>query len=119
MRNWKILMGLALLAMAIFALNGCGGVYGMGNTFVPGGGVYAGVTMPNDAGLDEDAGISNVGEADCFSVVMGVAAWGDCSVDAAMKNGNKGPMKKVHHYDTKVFNVLFFYTKTTIVAYGE
>lgn len=41
---------------------------------------------------------------------------GDCSIDAAAKNGG---IKKISHVDMKVFNVLGVYQTTTTIVYGE
>lgn len=56
------------------------------------------------------------GSATCTEVLWGFA-FGDCSVDAAMKNGGIG---KVHHVDSKT-KIIFYglYSELTVVAYGE
>lgn len=44
-------------------------------------------------------------------------AFGDCSVDTAMKNGN---ISKVHHVDSKAFMLFWgLYSTLTITANGE
>lgn len=59
---------------------------------------------------------TQVGTSSCASYVW-VVALGDCSVEAAMKNGS---VSKVHHVDAE-FKSYFFgiYTKFTTVVYGE
>jgi hypothetical protein len=45
-----------------------------------------------------------------------VVAWGDCSIEAAMKQGG---IKKIHHIDTNVTNILGLYAKREVWVYGE
>jgi hypothetical protein len=102
-----------LFICAAFLATGCIPL-GMNNTFVKSGGIYTNVSIPNSA-MDANARVVKSGKGECKSV-LGIVAWGDCSVQAAMKNGR---LKKVHHVDNKVMSILFFYSKTTTVAYGE
>ena len=70
-------------------------------------------TTPVAAG--ENVGTSKVGEAVCWNV-LGIAAWGDCSVEAAKKAGG---ISRVATVDKKHFGVLGIFLKTTVVAKGE
>jgi hypothetical protein len=54
------------------------------------------------------------GTATCEAVI-GIAT-GDCSLDAAMKEGG---IKKVHYVDSKVKNVLGIYVEYTTIVHGE
>lgn len=57
------------------------------------------------------------GEATCYGILWTGISWGDCSVDAAMKNGN---LNKVHHVDSQFTNILFgVYGHYTTVVHGE
>ena len=59
---------------------------------------------------------SKVGKATCLSYVWAVAL-GDCSTEAAMKNGD---ISKVHHVDYKEKSYFFsIYSEYTVVVYGE
>jgi hypothetical protein len=59
---------------------------------------------------------THVGKASCASYVW-IVALGDCSVQAAMKNGG---ISKIHHVDSEINSyVLGIYTKFTTVVYGE
>ncbi|WP_220092225.1 TRL-like family protein [Helicobacter sp. 16-1353] len=55
------------------------------------------------------------GEAVCSSV-LGIVASGDCSIQAAKKNGN---ITKVHSVDVESFSVLGFYASYTTIVIGE
>ncbi|HOM29267.1 MAG TPA: TRL-like family protein [Deltaproteobacteria bacterium] len=58
----------------------------------------------------------HVGSSSCTSYVWMVTV-GDCSVEAAMKNGN---ISKIHHVDADIKSYfLGIYTKFTTVVYGE
>jgi hypothetical protein len=48
--------------------------------------------------------------------VLGLVAWGDCSVKAAAESAG---ITKIHHIDYEDFNIFFFYMEYTTVVYGE
>ncbi|MBP5160630.1 MAG: TRL-like family protein [Alphaproteobacteria bacterium] len=49
--------------------------------------------------------------------ILGLVAFGDCSVQAAAKDGG---IKTIKHTDYEYTNVLFgFFTKTTVYVYGD
>lgn len=48
--------------------------------------------------------------------VLGIYAWGDCSITAAARNGG---LKRVDFVDYKYDNVLGIWQKVTVTAYGE
>jgi hypothetical protein len=56
-----------------------------------------------------------IGNATCkqFSIFV---ALGDCSIEKAMKNGN---IKKLHHVDYEVHNIMTFYIESITKAYGQ
>ena len=58
---------------------------------------------------------SRKGEASC-SAVLGIIAWGDCSVKAAAEAGG---ISMVKHTDYEFFNVLIVYQQFTTVVYGD
>jgi hypothetical protein len=49
------------------------------------------------------------------AAIIGIAT-GDASIEAAMKNGG---IKKVHHVDTQVKNILGIYAEYITIVYGE
>jgi len=58
---------------------------------------------------------SKRGESEC-QTVLGLVTWGDCSIDAAAKDGGITTISTVN---SKVFNVLFIYGSYTTVVTGE
>jgi len=80
--------------------------------------ITAGITA--DAGYADTHFIDNsvkpekVGSASSSGIICFVK--GDASIAAAMKNGN---IKKIHHVDYKIFNVLGIYGEATTLVYGE
>lgn len=57
------------------------------------------------------------GEATCYGILWTGISWGDCSVNAAMKDGH---IDKVHHVDSQFTNILFgIYGHYTTVVHGE
>lgn len=77
------------------------------------GGVYTDLKAPVTA--TSNTGSAKVGTGECTSI-LGWFATGDCSISAAMKNGN---ITKIHHVDHDAMSVLFIYAKYTIKVYGE
>ena len=77
------------------------------------GGLYKDVKAPVTA--TSNTGSSKVGTGECTSI-LGMLALGDCSIDAAMKNGN---ITKIHHVDYDAMSVFFIYAKYTTIVYGE
>ena len=60
------------------------------------------------------AGSSRIGRATATGIL--VAAWGDASISAAMRNGG---ITRIHHVDHETTNFLGFYSRYTTVVYGE
>ena len=75
------------------------------------GALYTNVTSPSgDKVATEAINFEKVGEATCKSV-LGLVAWGECSIDGAMKNGG---LAKVHHVDQLTMAIVFFYSEFTV-----
>jgi len=55
------------------------------------------------------------GESTCKSILW-LFSFGDCSIEAAAKNGN---LKKINYVSYDLTNVLNIYTSMTTNAYGE
>ena len=66
---------------------------------------------------DTTVGMDNVGEATAEGIIL--LGRGDASLTAAMMNGSKGPIRKIHHVDSQELNILGLYAKETIRVYGE
>ena len=94
------------LAVAVI-LTGCA-------MLIPMGTVYTDVKVPL-AATGNGAVSPKTGEATCVSI-LGVVATGDCSIEAAKKNGG---MTKVNAVDWKVNNILGIYGTYTVIVSGE
>lgn len=81
---------------------------------VPMGSVYTGVKLPMTA-TGSGSASARTGEATCTSVLAMVAV-GDCSIEAAMKNGG---ITKVNHVDWQVQNILGIYGTYKVIVWGE
>ena len=55
------------------------------------------------------------GESSSVSI-LGIAATGDCSIDAAVKSAG---LKKINHIDYGYLNIIGVFQKTTVYVYGE
>jgi len=58
---------------------------------------------------------SQKGESSAHNVMM-LVGWGDCSIDAAARNGK---IKLIKNVDYEMFNVFIFYQRFTTIVYGE
>ncbi len=97
----------ALGAVGVFMLLGCA-------TPVPIGTLYTGLKLPVTATSNSSAS-SKTGEAECISVLSWVAI-GDCSIDAAKKNGG---ITKVNNVDWEAKNILGIYGSYKVIVSGE
>ena len=83
-------------------------------TVIPMGGLYTGVKLP--FGATGNNGVSSrTGVAECRSL-LGLVAVGDCSIEAAKKNGG---ITKVNHIDMDVMNILGIYGSYKVIVSGE
>ena len=89
------------------ALTGCA-------TSMPVGGIYTDLKLPVTATSD-GGGTVKVGTAECMSV-LALVATGDCSIEAAKKNGG---ITKVYHVDWEANNILGIIGKYKVVVHGE
>ncbi len=101
-------VGIAGLLMLALMVSGC--AYAVSPVM---GGLYTGVKAPIAATNLEKS--SKTGTAVCKSI-LGIVALGDCSIDAAMKDGK---ISKVHHVDHETMSILFLYATYTTVVSGE
>ena len=92
---------------AMVALMGCA-------MLVPMGSIYTNVKLPMAS--TGNGGVSNkTGEATCISV-LAIVAVGDCSIEAAKKNGG---ITKVNSVDWQINNILGIYGTYKVVVSGE
>ena len=116
--KWSDAVVLMLVCSALLLASGCVTcTYPGGPT--PAGLIFAVVTTPAQSlavATDNSVKSDKQGMATACGL-LGLFAYGDSSIDAAMKNGG---ITKVHHVDHKVVAIFysFFFTDQTLV-YGE
>jgi len=101
---------LAILCASSVVMTGCG-ILPLKGT------MSAAITLDHIASdpiVDNSVRPIKRGEATCTGIVL--YATGDGSIRAAMRNGR---ITKVHHVDYSVKNILYLYTETTTIVYGE
>jgi hypothetical protein len=107
----RIVSLLAVMFVLVLATTGCYSA----PVVPPVGMLYSDI----DAPLTTEYSAQNVtmkeGMASSMSI-LGLIAWGDCSVEAAAKAGSLG---QVNYADYHYFNVLGVYQKFTVKAYGQ
>ena len=81
---------------------------------VPNGSFFAQLSLPVAATGNPTGSPIKVGVATCTSW-FGVYATGDASIEAAMNNGN---IKKIHHVDWEMKNILGM-AKYKLIVHGE
>ena len=101
---------LFLISFAALILSGC--AY---NSPVPGA-FFTGTTFPSGdkVKLDSETA-SKQGKSSCYSV-FALVAFGDCSINSAMKDGG---ITKIHHVDSKSTHFLFIMYRYDTIVYGE
>ena len=101
---------LFLISFAALILSGC--AY---NSPVPGA-FFTGTTFPSGDKVKLDGETDRKqGRSSCYSV-FALVAFGDCSINSAMKHGG---ITKIHHVDSSSMNVLYFFFKYDTIVYGE
>ena len=77
---------------------------------------YTGTTFPSgdEVKLDSETA-SKQGKSSCYSV-FALVAFGDCSINSAMKDGG---ITKIHHVDSKSTQLLFLMYRYDTIVYGE
>lgn len=106
----RLIATVALSCVAIMLMTGCAVVGG-----IPGGTYGWLFTQTDNAfAVGSAGGAEKVGTAESTAIIC--FATGDSSISKAMANGG---ITKIHHVDSKVFQVLGVYAKYTTVVYGE
>lgn len=99
---------LALSLLTAFAVSGCSTYLG------PVGTVYSGFRSPGafTTGETTNPGGAAISGQSCATSILGVVAWGDYSIDSALKAaGAEGKTLKNVSVDGSVFNILGVYQK--------
>ena len=92
---------------SIAFLSGCA-------TTMPVGALYTEVQLPVTA-TEASGSASKVGTATCTSI-LSLLATGDCSINAAAKNGG---ITKIHHVDWQARNILGLYGEYHVSVHGD
>jgi hypothetical protein len=106
---------LSLMAAVVTLTAGCTSA-----GFYPIGGIYDGKTIPHPMSKNENSGGGKTGDKvgeSCAMGILGLAAFGDASVDAAKKQGG---ISDVHSVEFKNFSILgFVYTNACTEVHGK
>lgn len=113
----NILLMCAAVFSALF-LTGCASNLFPGGP-TPAGVIVTNVTAPSQylaVATDKDAKSDKVGKSSA-QAILGLFAFGDASVNAAMKDGD---ISRVHHVDHQINLVLYgLYLQDTTIVYGD
>ncbi|HRS53436.1 MAG TPA: TRL-like family protein [Bacteroidales bacterium] len=115
MKALKIIIIAAVVATGAWMLQGCGAMI---PTPLGPAGLYTSITCPSEALAVEcnaNVGQDKVGRASAVNI-LGIISTGDFGINAAMQNGK---IKKVHHVDVKIENMLGLFATKTLIVYGE
>jgi hypothetical protein len=107
MMNRKFIGLVALGALILPVLIGCASI-------MPRGGIYTNIQLPVGA-TGVDGAALKVGTAECKSI-LGLVATGDCSIDAAKKNGE---ISEVQHMDWDANSILGLIGNYKLTVYGK
>ena len=99
-------MKVSVLAAGLVLLQGCA-------TSVPVGGLFTDIQLP--VSVTANGAGDKMGVAKCKSM-LGMVATGDCSLEAAKKQGN---ITEVSHVDWKANNILGIIGEYELVVYGK
>jgi hypothetical protein len=105
------LLGLILLGVLLLA--GCAGY--CTPVIPPFGLIYSDYKAPMSHEVNGAKVGSKTGIAESKSI-LGLIAWGDCSINTAAKNGN---IQTINHADYAYMNVLCVYQSFKTTVYGE
>jgi hypothetical protein len=115
MKNLRILTMSLIIGAFMLSMQSCGVM-----TMTPVGfaGLYANVTYtPAAMAVEVNANVKREKTGTAVAQnILGILNTGDCSVEAAMKQGN---ITRINHIDYRQENVLGLFSKLTIFVYGE
>ncbi|MHC4514685.1 MAG: TRL-like family protein [Planctomycetota bacterium] len=101
-----------LVIVLVVSLTGC---FFAAPVVPPVGGLYSDIKAPMDIDFNKTAVASKSGEA-MATTILGLVATGDCSINAAAKNGG---ITTIESADYKYFNVLGVYQTFTTIVHGN
>lgn len=105
---------LSIVGLVASTLGGCA-AFGY-----PAGSIYHGTTTPHGMDRLEASGQAKTGDKSgeaCATGILGLAAWGDASLDAAKKAG--GNISDVHSTEFRGFSILGIYNQGCTVVHGK
>ncbi len=100
----------AALAMTVIGCAGLG---------YPVGSLYTGTQVPHGVNVNETSGPGKSGDKQgesCATGILGLAAFGDASLDAAKKAGGVSELHSVEFHNT---NILGIYSQGCTVVHGK
>lgn len=101
--------------------SGCaviGPIFASGGAY-PTGSIYNGTTTPHPVDRQELSGPAKTGDKGgeaCATGILGIAAWGDASVDAAKKEAH---ISEVHSVEIREFSILGLYAQGCTEVHGK
>ncbi|HXK21635.1 MAG TPA: TRL-like family protein [Myxococcota bacterium] len=102
------------VTLALVGSIGCAGVYS--SPVMPAQAfLFNNIKAPMDIDFNKTQVPSKRGEAST-SNILGLFAWGDCSTEAAARNGN---IKEIESADYEFLNVLGVYSTYTTIVHGN
>ena len=110
----KNLLKIAAGGVMAFTLIGCGFLGGY-----PSGSIYTGTQVPHGINRNETSGPGKTGDKKgeaCATGILGLAAFGDASLDAAKKAGGVTELHSVEFHST---NILGIYTQGCTEVHGK
>ncbi len=110
----KKIISVAVMGTLLAIGVGCGATGGY-----PYGGVYNGTTTPHGMNKNEISGAAKSGDKNgesCATGILGLAAFGDASLDAAKK---AAAVTDVHSVEFRNFSILGLYTQGCTVVHGK
>ncbi|MCD6586658.1 MAG: TRL-like family protein [Desulfobacteraceae bacterium] len=114
----KSILFICATLFSIMFMTGCASNLFPGGP-TPAGVIITNVTAPSQylaVATDKDAQSIKVGESSA-TAILGLFAFGDASIDAAMKDGN---IRRVHHVDHRVNLILYgLFLKDTTIVHGD
>jgi hypothetical protein len=123
MKNWMLGFGLTASVLAAGCFAGVIGTPpsgpGFGGGLYPGGSLYTGVQFPHGMNHNEVSGPGKTGDKGgeaCATGILGVAAFGDASLNAAKKAAG---ITEVHSVEFHGTNILGLYAQGCTEVHGK
>jgi hypothetical protein len=110
----KLAMALGLCGILV-VLSGCVGY--LAPVMPPAGLLFSSTGAPISTNFDGSTAVASKQGSASSMAVLGLLAFGDCSLDKAARDGN---LKQIHYADYKYLNVLLgVYQGFTVTVHGE